>query len=116
MAKRRSKKMKVMGKQIMGKGGVMLNIPGLPGGFDFPVATAVKSIMAGPGKSTVKAIVDFMKKKDLTMSKILPNLSGPIKKIGNQTVKDAMSEALTGVIDGFKAVGERRGKKMKKFK
>jgi hypothetical protein len=112
MAKRRSKKMRMMGKQ-MGRGGVNIDTP--IGPVDFPVGPAVKAIMAGPGKSTVKAIVDFMKKKDLLMSKILPNLSGPIKKMSDGMLKDATSEALTGVIDGFKAVGGRRGmKKMKK--
>jgi hypothetical protein len=109
MAKRRSKKMKLMAMpKGMGRGGVMLDTP--LGQIDFPVGSLVKSIMAGPGKTVVSQIKDFMKNKGAKMSSILPNLKPMINRISSKMVKDGANEALEGVIDGFKAVGGRRKK------
>jgi len=109
MAKRRSKAMKKFGR-----GGLMVNVGGVD--FDIPIKSAVKAVMAGPGKATVKSIVDFVNKKGTKMSSVLPNLKGPIGRIGNDTVKKAMLEALEGATEGFKDAGGSRRRRSKKMK
>ena len=111
MAKRRSKKMKLMAMpKGMGRGGVMITPPGFTEGFDFPIGQLTKGVITGPGKNVVTKLKDFLQTKNLKMSTLLPNLKPFLDKIGSKMVKDGANEALDGVIAGFKALGGRRKK------